>query len=98
MNQLESVIHWRQLSVAIVLALFIALFSLTQFNLLAFTFLVGAGCAVLGLSLAWNIYVMLLAGTDSKQGHHGEIADGMLITGLIFVFLGLQLASLVKGN
>ncbi len=88
MSNLESAIHWRQYSVGIVLAIFIALFSLTQFGLLPFSSALGLGCVVLFLSLAWNIYVMKLAQARSKPGPHNEIADGLLIMGLILVFIG----------
>lgn len=88
MNDIESAIHWRQYSVGIVLALFIALFSLTQFNLLRFSFTIGMGCLVLFFSLAWDIYVMKLAQSRSKPGMHHQIADGLLITGLLLVFIG----------
>ena len=88
MSNLDSAIHWRQYSVGIILAIFIALFSLTQFGLLLFSSGTGFGCAILFLSLGWNIYVMKLAQIRSKPGRNGEIADGLLITGLIVVFLG----------
>ena len=88
MSNLDSAIHWRQYSVGIILAIFIALFSLTQFGLLTFTAGTGFGCGVLFLSLGWNIYVMKLAQYRSKPGWNNEIADGLLITGLIFVFIG----------
>jgi hypothetical protein len=88
MLNLESAIHWRQWSVGIVLVLFIALFSLTQFGLLAYSSVIIAGCVVLLLSLLWNIYVLKLAQSRSKPGWNSEIADGLLITGLILVFFG----------
>lgn len=88
MSNLDSAIHWRQYSVGIILALFIAIFSLTQFNLLPFSSVIGFGCLVLLISLGWNIYVMKLAQNRSKPGWNNEIADGLLITGLIFVFIG----------
>ena len=73
---------------AIVLAIFIALFSLAQFDLLPFTGVIGFGCAVLSFSLGWNIYVLKLAQNRKNPGWNPEIADGLLITGLIFVFIG----------
>jgi len=88
MSNIESIIHWRQWSVAIVLALFIALFSLTQFSLLAFSTSIGMGCFFLAFSLGWNIHVMILARSHSRLGRHGEVADGLLLLGLIFIFLG----------
>jgi|GEM_PF-3504138 len=88
MSNLDSAIHWRQYSIGIVLALFIALFSLTQFNLLPFSGVIGFGCGLLLISLGWNIYVLKLAQNRSKPGWNSEIADGLLITGLIFVFIG----------
>ena len=88
MSNLESAIHWRQYSVGIVLALFIALFSLTQFGLFKFSSSIGVGCVILFLSLGWNVYVMKLAQSRSKPGWNHEIADGLLITGLILVFVG----------
>ena len=88
MPNLDSAIHWRQYSIGIVMALFIALFSLTQFGLFQFSSTIGFGCVVLFLSLAWNIYVMKLVQNRSKPGWNHEIADGLLITGLIVVFIG----------
>ena len=88
MKDIESTIHWRQYSVGIVLALFITLFALAQFNLLRLTMSTGLGCAVLFLSLAWDIYVMKLAQSRSEPGLHHKIADGLLITGLVLVFMG----------
>ncbi len=88
MSNLDSAIHWRPWSVAIVLALFITLFSLAQFNLLEISSLIEWGCGILALSLGWNIYVMILARDRSKPGWNGEIADGLLITGLFLVFWG----------
>ena len=88
MSHVESIIHWRQWSVAIVLALFIALFSLIQFDLMAFSTSLAIGCVFLALSMGWNIYVMVLAHSRRKLGRHAEIADGLLITGFIFIFFG----------
>jgi len=88
MNQFETAIHWRQYSIGIVLALFIAIFSLVQFQLLRVTLSTGLGCVVLALSLSWDIYLMRLNHRGSDPGRQGEIADGLLITGLILVFLG----------
>ena len=88
MSNIDSAIHWRQYSVGIVLALFIALFSLTQFGLFQFSSTIGFGCVILFLSLIWNIYVMKLAQNRSRPGFNHEIADGLLITGLIVVFIG----------
>ncbi len=88
MTDLESTIHWRQYSVGIVLALYIALFALTQFDLFRITFATGLGCAVLFLSLSWDIYVMKLTRDREKVGKNGTIADGLLMAGLMLVFLG----------
>lgn len=88
MNNLESAIHWRQWSVAIILALLIALFSLNQFNLLRLTGVILSGSVVLLLSLGWNIHAMRLAHSQSNMGWNSEIADGLLITGMILVFFG----------
>jgi hypothetical protein len=88
MNNIDSAIHWRHYSVGIVLALFIALFALVQFSLLRFSLSIGIGCVVLFLSLAWNIHVMKLDHSRSKPGWHCEIADGLMISGLILVFIG----------
>jgi hypothetical protein len=88
MHDLESSIHWRPWSVAIVLALFIAVFSLTQFNLLQWSFSIELGCAVLFTSVGWNIYVLIQAQSGKKPGWNPEIADGLLLVGLILIFLG----------
>ncbi len=88
MKNIDSVIHWRQWSVGIILALLIALFSLNQFNFLPLTPALEAGCAVLFLALVWNGYVVKLAHSDSKPGWNTEIADGLLLTGVILVFIG----------
>lgn len=85
---LESAIHWRPWSVAIVLAIFLAVFSLTEFNLLQWSFSIELGCAVLFVSAGWNIYVLLRARSGGKPGLNPEIADGLLLVGLILVFLG----------
>lgn len=73
---------------AIVLAIFIAVFSLTQFNLLQWSFSLELGCAVLALSVGWNSYILLRVRSGRKLGWNGEIADGLIITGLIMVFIG----------
>jgi hypothetical protein len=88
MNNLESAVHWRQYSVAIILALYIALFALTQFHLLRFSFSLGLGCLVLFLSLAWNVYVMKRDQTRPEPGWHHQFADGLMIAGLALVFFG----------
>ena len=88
MRNLESAIHWRPWSVAIVLAIFIAVFSLIQFHLLQWSFALELGCLVSLVSGGWNTYVILLARKGKDAGMNGEIADGLLITGLILVFWG----------
>jgi hypothetical protein len=88
MSNLEAVVRWRPWSIAIVLAIFISLFALDQFGLLSINNATWTGSAVLALSAAWNIYVLKLAQTRSKLGPHGQIADGLLLTGLIIVFFG----------
>jgi hypothetical protein len=88
MNNLESTVHWRQYSVGILLALFIALFTLTQFHLLRYCFSLGLGCAVLFLALVWNIYVMKLDQSQLGPGLHHQFADGLMIAGLALVFFG----------
>lgn len=88
MPDLESSIHWRPWSVAIVLALFIAVFALNQFNLLPLSFTLELGCAVLLASAGWNSFVILLARAGKKSDTHGMIADGLLLAGLFFVFIG----------
>jgi hypothetical protein len=88
MSNLESAIHWRQWTVAIVLALFIAVFSLSQFHMLQISFFIELGCLVLLVSAGWNVFLMILARNRRKPGWNGEIADGLLITGLIMVFFG----------
>jgi hypothetical protein len=88
MNNLESASHWRQYSVGIVLALFIALFALTQFHLMQFSFSIGLGCLVLFLALVWNIYLVKLAQSRTEPGWHHQFADGLMIAGLVLVFIG----------
>ena len=88
MRNLDSSIHWRQYSVAIVLAIFIAVFALAQFQLLQVVFSILLGCSVLATSLAWNVYVIKRAHSGKDLGFHPQIADGLLITGLILVFIG----------
>ena len=88
MTDLESAVRWRPWSIGIVLALFISLYALNQFGLLLITNTTWIGCGVLALSMAWNIYVMKLAKSCSNPGRNHEIADGLLITGLILVFIG----------
>jgi hypothetical protein len=89
MKNIESSIHWRPLSAGIVMVLLIALFALNQFNFLQFTSTVLTGCVFLSLSLFWNVYVLLLARSEKKLGWNGEIADGLLLAGMVFVFLGV---------
>ncbi len=88
MTNLESAVRWRPWSIAIVLAIFISLFALGQFGLLLINTTTWLGCGVLALAVAWNIYVMKLAQSRSKLGPHGQVADGLLLTGLILVFFG----------
>jgi uncharacterized integral membrane protein len=88
MNRMESAIHWRPWSVAVVLALFIALFALKQFSLLEWSFSIELGCAVLLASAGWNVYVLFLARARKNAGMHGAVADGLLLAGLLLVFVG----------
>jgi hypothetical protein len=88
MNNLESATHWRQYSVGIVLALFISFFALHQFHLLRYSFSLALGCMVLFLALVWNIYLMKLAQSRSEPGWHHQFADGLMIAGLLLVFIG----------
>ena len=88
MNNFETATHWRQYSVGIILALFIALFALAQFHLLRFSFSLELGCLVLFLAMIWNIYLMKLAQTSSEPGLHHQFADGLMIAGLVLVFIG----------
>jgi hypothetical protein len=88
MTNLEAAVRWRPWSIAIVLAIFISLFALNQFGLLSVNNTTWTGCGVLALSVSWNIYVMKLAQSRSKLGWHGQMADGLLLTGLILVFFG----------
>ena len=89
MKNIESAIHWRPWSACVVMVLLIALFALNQFNFLQFTTTIASGCVLLGLSLGWNLYVLLLARSRKKLGWNGEIADGLLLSGMVFVFLGV---------
>jgi hypothetical protein len=88
MKNIETAVHWRLWAVGIVLALLISLFALNQFNMLRFTTSLEAGCAVLLLSLIWNGIVIKLNHSGSKLGWNGEIADGLLMTGMVLVFFG----------
>jgi len=88
MKNIDSTIHWRFWAVSIVLALLISLFALNQFNLMRFTTALEAGCVILFLSLVWNSYVLKLNHSGSKPGWNGEIADALLLTGMLFVFFG----------
>jgi hypothetical protein len=89
MKDLDSAIRWRPWSVAIVLVLFISLFALAQFNYLVWTFPVKLACAVLFLSMGWNIYILVLARLGRKPGWDSTIADGLLLAGLILLFWGV---------
>jgi hypothetical protein len=88
MADLESKVRWRPWSIAIVLAIFISLYALNQFGILSINETTWLGCGVLALSAGWNVYVVKLARSRSKLGWNGEIADGLLLTGLILVFFG----------
>ncbi len=88
MANFESTIHWRQYSSGIILAIFIAVFALGQFHLLQVTFSILLGCSVLATSLVWNIYVMKRAHSMKGLILHPQIADGLLLAGLILVFIG----------
>ncbi len=88
MSDLEAAVRWRPWSIAIVLAIFISLYALNQFGLFSINNTTWFGCGALTLSVVWNIYVIKLARSRSKLGWNGEIADGLLLTGLIIVFFG----------
>jgi hypothetical protein len=88
MPRLESNVHWRPWSIAVVLLLFIALFSMTQFNLIELSTSIYAGCGVLFLSAGWNVYVILLARSGNNLGWNAPLADGLLMAGLILIFIG----------
>jgi hypothetical protein len=88
MSDLESTVRWRPWSIAIVLAIFISLYALNQFGIFSINNTTWLGCGVLTLSVAWNIYVIKLAQSRSKLSGHGQVADGLLMTGLILVFFG----------
>ncbi len=88
MPDLESSIHWRPWSVAIVLAILITVFALGQFNLLELSFSIQLGCAVLLASAGWNVYVIVRARLDKKAGVNGAVADGLLLAGLFLVLIG----------
>lgn len=89
MANFENTIHWRQYSVGIILAIFIAVFALAQFQLLQIVFSILLGCSVLATSLAWNIYVIKRAHSGKDLSLHPQIADGLLLTGLILIFVGV---------
>jgi hypothetical protein len=88
LSQLDSAVRWRPWSIAVVLAIFISLYALGQFNLFSPGAATWAGCGLLALSGAWNVHVLLRARSRSKPGRHPEIADGLLLAGLILVFFG----------
>ena len=88
MTHLESAVRWRPWSIAIVLAIFISLFALNQFGIFSINNTTWAGCGILGLSVAWNIYAIKLSQTRPSLGWNGQMADGLLLTGLILVFFG----------
>lgn len=88
MPNLESAVRWRPWSIAIVLAIFISLYALNQFSIFSINNITWLGCGVLTLSVAWNIYVIKLVQTRPKLGWHGQMADGLLLAGLMLVFFG----------
>lgn len=89
MKTIESASHWRLWAVGIVLALLISLFALNQFHFLGFTPTLVLGCLVLFLSLIWNGYVLKLDQAGAKPGWNGELADGLLLTGMLLVFFSV---------
>jgi hypothetical protein len=80
-------IRWRISSAGIIAAIFLAVVGLSEFNLLQFTFMIQLGCLVLLVSLGINFYILKVI-NPSKLGWSHEIADGLLIFGLVFVFFG----------
>ena len=51
-------IRWRQSSVGIITAVFLAVVGLVEFNLLPFTFILQLGCLVLLVSLGLNFTIL----------------------------------------
>ena len=87
MANFESVIRWHQWSVGIILTLLLGLAALTKTNLIHFTFLNQLACAVLLLSLVLNLN-LLKTRSRLKLPWDNEVADGLLIVGLLLVFIG----------
>jgi hypothetical protein len=88
MKNYEPMIRWRQSSVGIMMAVFLAVVGLVEFNLLKFTFCIQLGCLVLLVSLGINLYILKVI-SPSKLGMSHEVADGLLITGLVLIFVGV---------
>src|ERR1035438_4121066 len=88
MNQIESAVRWRPWSIGIVMVLFVSLYALSRFGLLQINSVTLVGCGILALSLGWNILVMKGTPTGSESGLKGQVADGLLLTGLVLVFVG----------
>jgi len=80
-------IRWRQSSVGLITAVFLAVVGLVEFNLLRFTFIIQLGCLVLLVSLGINLYILKVI-SPSKLGFSHEVADGLLIVGLALIFVG----------
>ncbi len=80
-------IRWRQSSVGIITAVFLAVVGLVEFNLLPFTFILQLGCLVLLVSLGLNFTILKII-SPSKLGWNPEVADGLFIVGLGMIFFG----------
>lgn len=88
MPDIESAVKWRPWSVAVILAVFLSVFTLVRFGLLSFSFPIGLGCAVLCLPLGWNIAALRKGPSGERPGRNDFITDGLLVVGLALVFIG----------